>query len=134
MPEVPDDVKKIRHQRFLQLLRTKKAVELAGILGVADNYISRVRSGIKSIGEESARDWEKKLGLPKYWFDGLANDSARESTAMYHGVELTRAGALLAAEWEKLDVGDRAELEGEIFSRVAKKKRQERDKTKPREQ
>lgn len=123
MSEVPDDVREIRRSRFLQLLRTRKIVELAGILDVSDNYLSRVKTGRKSIGEQYARDWEMRLGLPKYWFDGLSEPSARESTALYHGVELTRAGALLAAEWEKLDVADRAELEGEILARVAKKKR-----------
>ena len=65
-----DDIKKIRRDRLNELLRTKyKATDLARALGVVDNYISRTKTGTKGIGEESAREWERKLGLPAYWFD-----------------------------------------------------------------
>lgn len=136
---VPDTLKFIRHERWLELLRTRKASELAKLLGVDANYLSRVKKGPKAkdgkaIGEGNARLWEKKLGLPQYWFDGPNGGPAPEKQALYHGIALTRAGALLAAEWEKLDLADRIEVETMILERVAKQKRTQRgkdDKTKP---
>jgi transcriptional regulator with XRE-family HTH domain len=49
----------------------------------------------------------------------------REPTAPYHGIQLTRSGAMLGAEWEKLDIDDRTRLEAEILTLVAAKKRGE---------
>lgn len=55
-----------------------------------------------------------------------ADGSIPEKKQAYHGILLTRAGALLAAEWEKLDLDDRVEVEADILDRVAKRKRRER--------
>jgi len=126
------DPKKIRHFRYLELLKTRKASELAALLGVEANYLSRVKSGPdakggKAIGADTAREWEKKLGLPQYWFEGPDVPGMREATAIYHGVRLTRAGALLAQEWEKLDLSDRIEIETQILERVARKIRADRN-------
>lgn len=51
---------------------------------------------------------------------------SKEPRQPYHGIMLTRAGAMLGAEWEKLDTADRYEFEREIMERVAKKVRRER--------
>lgn len=68
--EMANDLRKIRQERLNELLRTQyKATDLARLVGVVDNYISRAKTGKKGIGEESAREWERKLGLPAYWFD-----------------------------------------------------------------
>jgi hypothetical protein len=77
---------------------------------------------------------------PSEWHGSLMEGGAKyapretadgeELKQAYHGVWLTRAGALLAAEWEKLDVADRAEIEGQILTRVAKLKRHERSQSK----
>ena len=49
----------------------------------------------------------------------------REATAPYHGIQLTRSGAMLGAEWEKLDIEDRTRIEAEILMLVAARKREE---------
>lgn len=129
MAHVPDRLKKIRHGRFLELLDKYRAVELAKLLSKPDNYISNVKNQRKAIGEDLAREWEQTLGLPKYWFDGNDQGSQiAEPKSPYHGVYLTRAGALLAAEWEKLDIQDRVEVEEIILTKVAAMKRQQRRK------
>lgn len=53
-------------------------------------------------------------------------NSIAEPRASYHGILLTRAGAMLAAEWEKLEANDRYEIEQDIIQRVAKKVRSSR--------
>lgn len=132
-----NEVGKIRHLRYLELLRTTKAVDLAERLGVEANYLSRVKKGPgkkggKAIGEDSAREWEKLLDLPRYWFDGAPEASGvREPTSLYHGVRLTRAGALFAEEWEKMDLADRIEVEADVLQRVAKKVREQRKRPRP---
>jgi len=69
---------------------------------------------------------ERDAHIPKGWLDG--DDSVSEPTLLYYGASLTRAGALLAAEWEKLDVADRAEIESEIHMRVARTVRERRSR------
>lgn len=49
-----------------------------------------------------------------------------EQRMQLHGVLLTRAGAMLAAEWEKLEAPDRYEIEQDIMQRVARKVRANR--------
>ena len=55
-----------------------------------------------------------------------------EPKALYHGVLLTRAGALLAADWERLDVADRIEIEEQIRERVRDKVRDNRKPSPPK--
>ena len=115
-----DALREFRRTRFLEILRERKAVDLVEVLGVPADYISRVKTGRKGIGEQYARAWEKALGKPEFWFDKPDNlvPMVAEDRALYHGILLTRAGALLAAEWEKLDVADRIEIEETIRQRV----------------
>jgi hypothetical protein len=110
----------------MELLKKRRAKDLADTLNKPENYISNVKYRRKAIGEDLAREWEVKLGLPKYWFDG--HDAVNEPPAKYtaYGVSVTRAGMLLAAEWENLDLDERIEVEQDIHSRVKKKKNAER--------
>lgn len=126
MAHVPDSTKEVRHARFLELLKKHRAKDLAVKLDKPENYISNVKNRRKAIGEDLAREWEKLLGLPKYWFDG--HDSVNEPPAKYtaYGVSVTRAGMLLAAEWENLDLDERIEVEQDIHERVKRKKNTER--------
>jgi len=120
---VSEDVKKIRRERFAQVVKERGAEAVADALGVTVGRVSHMKVGRKAIGGDHARDMEKALKLPAYWFDGHIASGVQESRASYHGVFLTRAGAMLAAEWEKLDVADRVHIEEEILKRVAEKKR-----------
>lgn len=117
---------KRRQERLGQLILSKKLTvnEIAEAVGVMNNYVSQVRHGHKNLSGDKAREWEKSLGLPAGWLDG--DEPISDVRMPYHGYLLTRAGAELAAEWEKLPVGDRAEIEALILTRVARQKRDER--------
>jgi len=117
-----DDTKETRRARFAELLKIRSVDQLCQALDVTPARISHMKTGFKGIGGDYARKIESALGLPRYWLDGDAH-AVKEPRQAYHGIYLTRAGALLAAEWEKLDVIDRAEIEADIHTRVAKKKR-----------
>ena len=47
-----------------------KQSAFAAAVGKPANYISRVLSGNKKLGEEIVRDFEDSLSKPAYWFDG----------------------------------------------------------------
>lgn len=123
-----DALREFRRKRFLEVLRTHRAVDLVDVLGVPADYISRVKTGRNGIGEEYARSWERLLGKPEYWFDkpDATIPAVAEKKALYHGILLTRAGAQLAAEWERLDVADRIEIKELIRQRVRDSIRQSR--------
>lgn len=116
----------VRKAKFQELVRLRGAKALADALGISEGYVSFMKTGRKTIGGDYAREVEKKLGLPAYWLDGELGPKIQEPRQAYHGVFLTRAGALLGAEWEKLDVADRAELETAIYERVARRMRGKR--------
>ena len=92
---------------------------------IPQSQLSDMLRGAKSFGEKAARKIEGLAGMPAGYLDGDTLD-VQGITALYHGIALTRAGALLAAEWEKLDLTDRIEIEQEIQARVARKVRQSR--------
>lgn len=83
------DIYKIREER-LRLLMTERfnnrQVQLAAAIDRKPDYISRILAGKKHLGEELAREIEKKLKLPERWLDqpvkgspgvpGTAKDSA----------------------------------------------------------
>ncbi len=130
-----DALKERRRIRFGELVtewlsKGKKAKDLAEALDVPPDYVSRCKTGTKGIGENNAREWERLLKKPEYWFDKtnaeLEVAHRAEPMLAYHGVLLTRAGALLAAEWEKLDVGDRIEVEAMVMTKVGQKVRDKR--------
>lgn len=43
--------------------------QLAEVVGCDPTYISRLINGYKQLGEGLAREFERKLGKPRYWFD-----------------------------------------------------------------
>ena len=83
------------------------------------SYIADLLRGKKSFGEKAARDLEIRAKMPDGYLDSDSDDG--DPRLMYHGILLTRAAALLAAEWEKLDLVDRIELEEEVRRRVQRK-------------
>ncbi|BEG78444.1 helix-turn-helix domain-containing protein [Achromobacter xylosoxidans] len=69
-----DDIYAVRLERFRLLLNERfggKQSAIANAVGKPANYVSRVLSGAKKLGEEMVREFEESLGLPAYWFDGL---------------------------------------------------------------
>jgi hypothetical protein len=130
---VADHDKKLhqtRRERLQELINSRydgNQTRFAEKIGRRQSQISDTLRDKKSFGEKLATDIEKAEHLPKGWLSRRENDSG-EPTAFYHGVALTRAGALLAAEWEKLDLQDRIDIENEIHARGAKKARESRRK------
>ncbi|WP_133434421.1 helix-turn-helix domain-containing protein [Achromobacter xylosoxidans] len=69
-----DDIYAMRLERFRNIMNDRfggKQAAIAHAVGKPANYVSRVLSGAKKLGEEMAREFEVCLGLPAYWFDGL---------------------------------------------------------------
>ncbi|MNK69786.1 hypothetical protein D3C87_891820 [compost metagenome] len=69
-----DDIYAMRLERFRNVMNERfggKQAAVAHAVGKPANYVSRIISGSKKIGEEMAREFEASLGLPAYWFDGL---------------------------------------------------------------
>lgn len=69
-----DDIYATRLERFRQLMDGRfggKQAAIANAVGKPANYVSRVLSGTKKLGEEMVREFEVSLSLPAYWFDGL---------------------------------------------------------------
>lgn len=69
-----DDIYAMRLKRFRLLMDERfggKQSAIANAVGKPANYVSRVLSGAKKLGEEMVREFEVCLGLPGYWFDGL---------------------------------------------------------------
>lgn len=69
-----DDIYATRLERFRQLMDDRfrgKQAAIANAVGKPANYVSRVLSGTKKLGEEMVREFEASLDLPAYWFDGL---------------------------------------------------------------
>lgn len=68
----PVDIKAIRRKRLQQLIDLnfgKRQHAFADAVERSPNYISRIASGKKGIGEDVARDIEIKLELPRGWLD-----------------------------------------------------------------
>jgi hypothetical protein len=95
------------------------------------SHLSEILAGKRPFGERLARSIEKKAKIPPEQLDRVS-DGPKEPSAAYHGISLTRAGALLGAEWEKLDLDKRIEYEQKIYAEVAKKVRTSRRPTQPR--
>jgi len=115
----------------IKLLRKQQRMsqaELAKRAKVSQQLITKIETG--AVREtRKLPQIARALGLT---VEQMLNDQStiREPTSSYHGVQLTRSGALLAAEWEKLDVSDRAEIEGEILARVGRRVRGSRARDK----
>jgi hypothetical protein len=46
-----------------------RQVDLAGAVGRPADYISRLLRGVVGLGEDVARDFERRLDLPAFWLD-----------------------------------------------------------------
>lgn len=69
-----DDIYATRLNRFRSLMNDRfgsKQASIANAVGKPANYVSRILSGTKKLGEEIAREFETSLNLPAYWLDGL---------------------------------------------------------------
>lgn len=117
----------IRRKRLRQWIDAKHGGNISAFaesIGRKQPQISDVLSGTKSFGEKLARRIEDRAQMPKRYLDGP--DVYDQLTALYHGIQLTRSGALLGAEWEKLPIDKRAEFENKIHAEVAKHIREQR--------
>jgi len=94
------------------------------------SHISEILAGKRAFGERLARQVERKVKMPERYLDGVS-DGAKEQKAPYHGILLTRAGALLGAEWEKLDLAQRSDFENAIYTAAAEKIRASRKRPPP---
>lgn len=88
-------------------------------------HIAEMLVSKRVLGEKAARSIEKKAGMPPRHLEGVSGGT-KEAKHTYHGILLTRAGALLGAEWEKLDIDRRAHYEQQIYAEVAQKVRNSR--------
>jgi len=87
--------------------------------------LADILAGRTAFGEKYARRVEAAAKMPPRHLDP-PNGDTKAGVAAYHGISLTRAGALLGAEWEKLDIDRRMYYEQLIYDEVAKKIRAQR--------
>lgn len=70
------DIANIRRQKIRELIDEKfggNQSAFARQIGRQADYVSRILSGRRGVGEELARDIERKLNLPALWLDGATN-------------------------------------------------------------
>jgi transcriptional regulator with XRE-family HTH domain len=131
---VENELKEIRRSRLKLLLkRFGKDKELAEALGVEANYVSNIKNGHKTLGDD-ARKWEAKLGLSRGWFDMPGDDQADEASLIHIGglgMGITQAALALAVKWDALSPLDRAAIEREINKRANRKKPSESGSSTP---
>lgn len=127
------DIQAVRRQRLREWIKDNHksvVLQFAQTVGKPQSQMADMLDGRKSFGEKVARQLEKLARMPPLWLDmDPTGGGVREPTAAYHGIQLTRAGALLAAEWEKLDLADRVEIETMVLGRAAGKVRGGRHKS-----
>lgn len=115
-----DEIDNVRQGQLRELLSTRFGGvqrDLAEAIGREPNYVSRMLSNArhrKGIGEDVARDIEKRLGLPRGWMDG----EARDSIVPIHGAGLSREAAEVARKWQRVPEPMRTQLAGFIEALV----------------
>lgn len=119
------EIQELRRRRLRDWIKANHesvVMRFAASINKPQSQVADMLDKRKSFGEKIARQIERLAKMPPLYLDTdpSAGSGAREPTLAYHGIQLTRAGALLAAEWEKLDLADRLELERQILMRVAK--------------
>jgi hypothetical protein len=122
-----DEIHEVRRERFREVMRSRfnnSQTEIAKRLEIDANYISRILSlpskkGHKRISGDYAREIEPKLGVPRGFLDGEAVTGVREESPpapinrlKIHDVYCSRDGALVGAEWDK--------IEGDEYRQLAK--------------
>lgn len=100
------DDREIRRNRLRQCLAEDfggRQVDMAARLDRQADYISGLLSGKRTLGEKLAREFESKLGKPRYWLDERTKGAARvaEPPTLY-GLPITEPGVRVGCEWEKL--------------------------------
>lgn len=127
------EIQELRRHQLREWIRfnyQSVVMRFAADIGKPQPQVADMLSGRKSFGEKVARQIEKLAEMPPMYLDTdpevAGAHSVREPTLGYHGVQLTRSGALLAAEWEKLDVVKRLKYETKILADVAKTVRDRR--------
>lgn len=94
----------IRVSRLRVLIREAGGQkDLAKALDVEPNYISQLKSGKKSFGEEVARSIEGKLKKPLGWLDGEGSIDAERPTEWPFSFDRSL--------WDRLPMTQKAELE-----------------------
>jgi hypothetical protein len=68
MDESPTRVARL--QSLIDGERFTTQAALAARLEVQPDYLSRMFKGLKRLSGDMAREYEERLGLPKYWLDG----------------------------------------------------------------
>lgn len=91
--------------------------QLAKAAGVSQQLITKLETGSAM---ETRKLHQIAKALQTSVDDLMGEDGVRESTAPYYGIQLTRAGAMLAAEWEQLSLADRIDAEEYILARRAR--------------
>ena len=121
------EIAEVRRRRLRAWIAEKfggKALRFAKSIDRPQPQIAEILRGKRPFGEKIARALEDEAKMPPGWLD--REDGSAEQKLLYHGIALTRAGAQLGAEWEKLDLGDRIEVEEDIRQRVQRKIVEER--------
>lgn len=97
-----DMIHSTRHRNLVTLLeRRGEAMRLAKLIKVEPNYLSRIKSGKKRIGEEIARRIEQALGLEYGWLDHqhetqvTQEKCAEEEGATLHSITATTLDDLI---------------------------------------
>jgi hypothetical protein len=123
-----------RRLRLQQLIESRfggSKAEFAKESGVSPAYLSRIlnpdSTQHKRIGEDFARNVESRLRLAPGWLDDEGTAKPREATTLY-GIAISREGAAVGAEWEKLQEPLRTQIQVLIETLVAKQVRGARKK------
>jgi len=119
--------KEMRRDRLKLLLKDvfKTQVALANAINVPDNYVSRMKSGLKGIGEDTARKIEAAANKPRGWLDGEEARGVAEPRSFY-GVQASIEEVQLGQEWGKLQEPLRTQVRIMIETLVAAKIKGER--------
>lgn len=109
-----DSLTRWRRKRLKDWIQNEfggNASEFARQAGKPQGQISGMLNGPRAFGEKIARELESAPGtrLPKGYF--FRDDEPPPP--------ITRAGYLLAADWEKLEPKDRLEIERDVQRRLA---------------
>jgi hypothetical protein len=119
------DVRREALRAWIKASPEKNVTQFAAKWKLNQSHLSEMLAGKRVLGERAARNIERKAKIPPRHLEGLSGGT-KEAAVPYHGILLTRAGAALGAEWEKLDIDRRAHFEQMIYSEVAKKIRSSR--------
>jgi hypothetical protein len=123
------DTRRAQLKKWIDENYDGKPTQFAAAVSRKQPQIHDVLSGTKAFGEKLARKLEVEARMPRLYLDNVPLPPSKEAPMALFGVEIDRAGVLLGAEWGKLDLKDRIEIEQDIYARVAKKVRDKRKST-----